>query len=119
MDEVTNDFETFLIAWFTARVQLNASERIAWYKKALELAETVGDDAVQSAFLWLHNNLSKCYEEVGDLEIAAMHQELATTSIRQPADKGPFYHGTKAQLNIGDLLTTGRISNYQNHMIAD
>jgi hypothetical protein len=27
-------------------------------------------------------------------------------------DSGPFYHGTKAKLNIGDLLTPGYGSNY-------
>lgn len=118
-EEASNDFERFLIAWFTARVQLAASERIAWYEKALELAETVGDDAVQSAFPSLHNNLSKSYEEIGDLEKAGMHQELAKASVSQPADKGPFYHGTKAQLNIGDLLTAGRISNYQSDLLMN
>ena len=29
-------------------------------------------------------------------------------------DQGPFFHGTKAELQIGDLLQTQRISNYQN-----
>jgi len=28
-------------------------------------------------------------------------------------DKGPFYHGTKADLQIGDLLTAGFNSNYK------
>jgi len=28
-------------------------------------------------------------------------------------DKGPFYHGTKADLKIGDLLTAGFNSNYR------
>ncbi|HOJ12189.1 MAG TPA: NAD(+)--rifampin ADP-ribosyltransferase, partial [Clostridiales bacterium] len=27
-------------------------------------------------------------------------------------DSGPFYHGTKADLNIGDLLVPGYSSNY-------
>nr|WP_243158188.1 NAD(+)--rifampin ADP-ribosyltransferase [Aminipila terrae] len=30
-----------------------------------------------------------------------------------PSDKGPFYHGTKADLKVGDLLTAGGISNYK------
>lgn len=29
-------------------------------------------------------------------------------------DPGPFFHGTKAQLNIGDLLEPQFLSNYQN-----
>ena len=30
-----------------------------------------------------------------------------------PSDKGPFYHGTKADLQVGDLLTAGGNSNYK------
>ncbi|WP_394331974.1 NAD(+)--rifampin ADP-ribosyltransferase [Chryseobacterium gallinarum] len=30
-----------------------------------------------------------------------------------PSDKGPFYHGTKADLQIGDVLTAGGLSNYK------
>jgi rifampin ADP-ribosylating transferase len=29
-------------------------------------------------------------------------------------DKGPFFHGTKAELRIGDLLEPKNLSNYQN-----
>jgi len=29
-----------------------------------------------------------------------------------PIDNGPFYHGTKADLRIGDLLVAGRPSNF-------
>jgi hypothetical protein len=28
-------------------------------------------------------------------------------------DQGPFYHGTKADLKVGDLLTAGFNSNYK------
>jgi len=30
-----------------------------------------------------------------------------------PADRGPFFHGTKADLAVGDLLTRGFRSNYR------
>ncbi|WP_394343697.1 NAD(+)--rifampin ADP-ribosyltransferase [Chryseobacterium aureum] len=30
-----------------------------------------------------------------------------------PSDKGPFYHGTKADLQVEDLLTAGGNSNYK------
>nr|WP_229720112.1 NAD(+)--rifampin ADP-ribosyltransferase [Oceanobacillus neutriphilus] len=30
-----------------------------------------------------------------------------------PTDEGPFYHGTKADLKVGDLLTPGGNSNYK------
>ena len=29
-------------------------------------------------------------------------------------DKGPIFHGTKAELNVGDLLKPNNLSNYQN-----
>ena len=29
-------------------------------------------------------------------------------------DNGPFFHGTKAELKIGDLLEPQHLSNYQN-----
>ena len=34
-------------------------------------------------------------------------------------DSGPFYHGTKAALKIGDLLTAGFISNYKPEVIMN
>ncbi|MCX8534601.1 NAD(+)--rifampin ADP-ribosyltransferase [Chryseobacterium luquanense] len=34
-------------------------------------------------------------------------------------DKGPFYHGTKADLKIGDLLSAGFNSNYRSEVIMN
>jgi len=34
-------------------------------------------------------------------------------------DKGPFYHGTKADLHVGDLLTAGFKSNYHPDVIMN
>ncbi len=34
-------------------------------------------------------------------------------------DKGPFYHGTKADLKVGDLLTAGFRSNYWPEVIMN
>lgn len=36
-----------------------------------------------------------------------------------PLDTGPFYHGTKADLHIGDLLTAGFRSNYRPEVIMN
>jgi len=33
--------------------------------------------------------------------------------MAEPLDAGPFYHGTRADLQIGDLLTPGYQSNYR------
>lgn len=37
----------------------------------------------------------------------------------QTLDNGPFYHGTKADLQIGDLLTAGFESNYYPEIIMN
>ncbi|WP_442955356.1 NAD(+)--rifampin ADP-ribosyltransferase [Pedobacter terrae] len=36
-----------------------------------------------------------------------------------PADGGPFYHGTRANLEVGDLLTAGYTSNYQSGLVMN
>src|SRR5438270_11070637 len=33
--------------------------------------------------------------------------------MAEPLDDGPFYHGTRADLQVGDLLTAGYQSNYR------
>ncbi|WP_373331433.1 NAD(+)--rifampin ADP-ribosyltransferase [Salmonirosea aquatica] len=38
---------------------------------------------------------------------------MAASLEGTPSDEGPFYHGTKADLQVGDLLTAGGTSNYQ------
>ena len=34
-------------------------------------------------------------------------------------DSGPFFHGTKVDLKIGDLLTAGFISNYRDSVVMN
>ncbi|MGN6616020.1 MAG: NAD(+)--rifampin ADP-ribosyltransferase [Ilyomonas sp.] len=41
---------------------------------------------------------------------------MATSYKYNPSDKGPFYHGTKANLQVGDLLTAGANSNYKTEL---
>ncbi|RYY65184.1 MAG: NAD(+)--rifampin ADP-ribosyltransferase [Chitinophagaceae bacterium] len=35
------------------------------------------------------------------------------------ADEGPFYHGTRADLQVGDLLTAGYPSNYRPEVLMN
>jgi rifampin ADP-ribosylating transferase len=42
--------------------------------------------------------------------------EAADTKV---LDNGPFYHGTKADLQIGDLLTAGFNSNYRPEVVMN
>lgn len=118
-NDATDDHERFLAAWFVARPQHNVAEKLRWYNRALQLAIQMDNEAVRSAFPALYTNIANCYEELGDLDDAKKHTELAQTSVKQPADNGPFYHGTRAHLGVGDLLTPGRISNYQPELLMN
>jgi len=112
-DEATNDFEKFLAAHYIARQQKNNSDKLTWFQKALAYALKINDDTVKSAFPALYLQIAQCYADLGDTEKSKEHAALATLFKNNPADKGPFYHGTKADLQTGDLLTAGGISNYQ------
>lgn len=39
--------------------------------------------------------------------------------MRQASDTGPFFHGTKADLEVGDLLTAGFRSNYRPEVVMN
>jgi len=39
--------------------------------------------------------------------------------VTQPLDEGPFFHGTKADLHEGDLLTAGFRSNYRPEVVMN
>ncbi|MDR6508614.1 NAD(+)--rifampin ADP-ribosyltransferase [Arthrobacter oryzae] len=39
--------------------------------------------------------------------------------MNQPLDEGPFFHGTKANLRVGDLLTAGFRSNYRPEVVMN
>lgn len=112
-NEATNDFEKFLAAHYVARHQKTVSDELKWLEIALEYALKVNDDTVKSAFPALYFNIAQRYEDLGDTEKSKEHSELAILFKNNPSDKGPFYHGTKANLQVGDLLTAGGISNYK------
>lgn len=115
-DEATNDFEKFIAAYYIARHQKNIVDTLKWYETALQLALTVNNDAIRASFALLYTNIAQCYEELGDVTNAKKNYELADSANDQPSDSGPFYHGTKADLQVGDLLTPGRMSNYKDEL---
>lgn len=112
-NEATNDFEKFISAHYVARHQKNVSDKLKWLEMALQYALKINNDSVKSAFPSLYSNIAKCYEDLSDPDKAKAHYELATSFKYKPSDKGPFYHGTKADLQVGDLLTAGGTSNYK------
>lgn len=112
-NEATNDFEKFIAAHYVARHQKTVSEELKWLETALQFAIKVDDDTVKSAFPSLYLNIAKCYERLGNHDKAKENSDLAISFRNNPSDKGPFYHGTKADMQVNDLLTAGGSSNYQ------
>lgn len=55
------------------------------------------------------------------IEIKKVDKTELTTGLQGDStlDDGPFYHGTKADLKIGDLLEPGYTSNYGQHNKAN
>ena len=118
-NEAENDFEKYLAAYYAARHQKNAADKLQWLETALEFASKVNTDSAKSAFPSLYANIAKCYEDLGDSENAKKHNDLADSFKNEPSDKGPFYHGTRADLQVGDMLTAGGKSNYKAELVMN
>lgn len=112
-NEATDDYEKFIAAYHLARQQKNITDKLKWMETSLQCALNINDDNVKSAYSTLYVNIARCYEELRDSDNAKRNYELAELYKGAPSDKGPFYHGTKADLKVGDLLTAGGISNYK------
>lgn len=112
-NEATNDFEKFIAAHFVARHQKNVGDKLKWLETALQFALKINDNAVSAAFSSLYLNIAKCYEALNDSSNAKKNYELANSFTGKPSDNGPFYHGTRADLKTGDLLTAEYGSNYK------
>jgi tetratricopeptide (TPR) repeat protein len=115
-NEATYDEEKFISAHYVAQYQKNVDDKLKWLETALQFALKINDDTVKSAIPSLYSNIAKCYEELSSADKAKKNYELATSFQDKPSDKGPFYHGTKADLLFGDLLTAGGSSNYKREL---
>nr|WP_315035617.1 NAD(+)--rifampin ADP-ribosyltransferase [uncultured Chryseobacterium sp.] len=112
-DEARTDLEKFLAAHYISRHQKTVQDRLKWLKTVLEYALKINDDTIKSALPGLYISIAQCYEELSDRKKAKEYSELAILFKDNPSDKGPFYHGTKADLQVGDLLIAGGNSNYK------
>jgi rifampin ADP-ribosylating transferase len=118
-NEATNDFEKFTAAHYVARHQKNVFDKLNWLETSLQFALKINDVSVKSAFPSLYSNIAKCYEELNDPDNAKKNYEVANSFTDKPSDNGPFYHGTIADLQVGDLLTAGGSSNYKTELIMN
>jgi len=115
-NEATNDFEKYIAAYYVARHQENVPDKLKWLETALQFALKVNNESAISAFPNLYSNIAKCHEDLGDVRNAKKNSESANSFAGDPSDNGPFYHGTKADLQVGDLLTAGSTSNYDSNV---
>ena len=118
-NEATNDFEKYLAAYYVARHQKSVEDKLKWLETTLQFGLKVNDHSVKGAFPSLYINIAKCYEELGDSDTAKRNHELAKLYTDQLYDSGPFYHGTRADLKVGDLLTAGFGSNYSTELVMN
>lgn len=112
-NEATNDFEKYIGAYYLARHQKTVRDKLKWLETALRFALKVNNESAISALPDLYSSIAKSHEDLGDARNAKKNFELADSFTGDPSDKGPFYHGTKADLQVGDLLTAGGGSNYK------
>lgn len=115
-NEATQDSEKFIAGYYIARNQKDVTEKLNWLETTLEFGLKINDDSVKSAFPFLYSNVASCYEELKDSQNAEKNRELAKTFNDKPSDRGPFYHGTRADLKIGDFLIPGNKSNYKSDL---
>lgn len=118
-NEATNDFEKYTAAFYVARHQKNVPDKLKWLETTLQFALRINNESVKGAFSSLYLNIAKCYEDLNDLDNAKRNNDLAISFKDQLSDNGPFYHGTKADLQVGDLLTAGSRSNYKAEVVMN
>lgn len=118
-NEATNDFEKYIAAYYVARHQNNVTDKLKWQQTTLQLALTINDDSVKAALPNLYASIAKCYEELNDPDNAKKNYDLANSFTENPSDTGPFYHGTRANLQVGDFLTAGYNSNYKSELLMN
>jgi rifampin ADP-ribosylating transferase len=118
-NESTNDFEKFTAAYYVARHQKTVRDKLEWLETSLQFALKINDVTVSGAFPSLYSNIAKCYEDLNDFDNARKNRDLANSFTANPSDNGPFYHGTKADLQVGDLLTPGGASNYNSELMMN
>ena len=118
-NEATNEFEKFTAAYFVAQHQTNAQDKLKWLETSLQFALEINDATVKAAFPYLYENIAACYEDLGNLDNAKKNHALANSFTDNPSDEGPFFHGTRADLQVGDLLTAGSTSNYKSELIMN
>lgn len=115
----TNDFEKFISAYYVARHQTTPADNLHWLQLAMEFALSANTLSASSALPNVYAKIASCYAEIADDALSLHYRQLSEESAHQLPDKGPFYHGTRADLQTGDELLPGNRSNYQSDIIMN
>ena len=118
-NEAADDFEKFIAAHYVTRHQKDVADKLKWVETSLRLALKMDSDYAKGVLSSLYLKKARCFEESGDARNAKKNYELAESFKHKLSDKGPFYHGTRADLQVGDLLTAGFRSNYHSEVIMN
>jgi hypothetical protein len=118
-NQATDDFEKYLAAYYLARQQIDVSVRLKGFQTTLQLALKIDSHSTRSALPSIYANIAECYEKLNEGDNAKKYAQLGIAARSHPADEGPFYHGTKADLKSGDLLTAGFNSNYRSTVVMN
>jgi rifampin ADP-ribosylating transferase len=118
-NEAADDFEKFIAAHYVTRHQKDVSDKLKWVETSLRLALKMDSDYAKGVLSSLYLKKARCFEELGDFDSAKKNYELAESLKHKLSDKGPFYHGTRADLQVGDLLTAEFRSNYNSEVIMN
>lgn len=113
LNESANDYEKFVVTYQIAKYEKNIQKKLKWLEKTLQYAIKSEDCGVRSTLSTIYHCIARCYEESGDSKKAKVNFELSDLYNTEPKDQGPFYHGTRADLQTGDFLVAGKNSNYK------
>lgn len=112
-DEATDDFGKFLASYYLANINYrDKDEKLSWLNTALKFALKRQDIQAKSALAHLYESISAIHFELKNYRKANHFSKLAAYYRTCPFEQGPFYHGTRADLSVGDYLTAGYVSNY-------
>ena len=80
-DQSSNDFERCIAAHYVARHQKNAVDALEWNRRSLFYADRADYQRVRGFYPSLHLNIGNAYEDLGDLDAAKRHYELAAAAL--------------------------------------
>lgn len=99
-DIATNNSEKFIAAHYIARHQQSVQDKLKWDLISLELAQTIDDPEINACYPSLYLNTAKCYEDLGNMDLARSHYHHALHFCAYLADE-PYSKMIRAGIQNG------------------